>query len=57
MDKNIDITLKVWRQRSPKDKGVFETCWQYQGEDKAPVMLKEELDYEFIVRQQRNYKS
>ena len=24
MDKNIDITLKVWRQKGPKDKGAFE---------------------------------
>lgn len=39
------------------DKFAYVSCWQYQGEDKAPVMLKEELDYEFIVRQQRNYKS
>ena len=39
------------------DKFAYVSCWQYQGEDKAPLMLKEELDYEFIVRQQRNYKS
>ena len=25
MDKNIDITLKVWRQKGPKEKGFFET--------------------------------
>jgi succinate dehydrogenase / fumarate reductase iron-sulfur subunit len=25
MDKNINITLKVWRQRGPKEKGAFET--------------------------------
>ena len=25
MDKNIDITVKVWRQRGPKEKGAFET--------------------------------
>jgi succinate dehydrogenase / fumarate reductase iron-sulfur subunit len=25
MDKNINITLKVWRQKSPKSKGSFET--------------------------------
>lgn len=24
MDKNIDITVKVWRQRGPKEKGAFE---------------------------------
>lgn len=35
----------------------YVSCWEYQGEDKAPVMLKEPLDYEFIVRQQRNYKN
>ncbi|GHT31273.1 succinate dehydrogenase flavoprotein subunit [Bacteroidia bacterium] len=35
----------------------YVSCWEYQGEDKDPVMLKEPLDYEFIVRQQRNYKN
>lgn len=35
----------------------YVSCWEYQGEGKDPVMLKEPLDYEFIVRQQRNYKS
>ena len=25
MDKNINLTLKVWRQRGPKEKGAFET--------------------------------
>lgn len=25
MDKDINVTLKVWRQRSPKEKGKFET--------------------------------
>ena len=39
------------------DKFAYVSCWQYQGEDKDPVMLKEQLDYEFIVRQQRNYKN
>ncbi|OJV35570.1 MAG: succinate dehydrogenase flavoprotein subunit [Bacteroidia bacterium 43-41] len=39
------------------DKFSYVSCWEYQGEDKAPVMYKEPLDYEFIVRQQRNYKS
>ncbi len=34
----------------------YVSCWEYQGEN-APVMYKEPLDYEFIVRQQRNYKS
>ena len=36
---------------------AYVSCWKYQGEDKAPVMYKEPLDYEFVVRQQRNYKS
>jgi len=35
----------------------YVSCWEYQGEDKAPVMNKEPLEYEFVVRQQRNYKS
>ena len=39
------------------DKFSYVSCWEYQGEDKAPFMYKEPLDYEFIVRQQRNYKS
>lgn len=39
------------------DEYAYVSCWEYQGEDKAPVMYKEPLDYEFIVRQQRNYKS
>ncbi|WP_436412568.1 fumarate reductase/succinate dehydrogenase flavoprotein subunit [Petrimonas sp.] len=39
------------------DKFSYVSCWEYQGEDKAPIMYKEPLDYEFIVRQQRNYKS
>ena len=25
MDKNISFTLKVWRQRGPKEKGYFQT--------------------------------
>ena len=25
MDKNISVTLKVWRQRGPKEKGPFQT--------------------------------
>ncbi|MCD7937062.1 MAG: fumarate reductase/succinate dehydrogenase flavoprotein subunit, partial [Tannerellaceae bacterium] len=39
------------------DKFSYVSCWEYQGEDTDPVLLKEPLDYEFIVRQQRNYKS
>lgn len=39
------------------DKFAYVSCWEYQGEDKDPVMYKEPLDYEFVVRQQRNYKN
>ena len=35
----------------------YVSCWEYQGEDKDPIMQKETLDYEFVVRQQRNYKN
>jgi succinate dehydrogenase / fumarate reductase flavoprotein subunit len=39
------------------EKFSYVSCWKYEGEDKDPVMLKEPLDYEFVVRQQRNYKN
>ncbi len=39
------------------DEFAYVSCWEYMGEDKEPVMYKEPLDYEFIVREQRNYKS
>ncbi|MFT3753914.1 MAG: fumarate reductase/succinate dehydrogenase flavoprotein subunit [Paludibacter sp.] len=35
----------------------FASCWKFAGEGKEPELLKEALDYEFIHRQQRNYKS
>jgi succinate dehydrogenase / fumarate reductase flavoprotein subunit len=35
---------------------AYVSCWEYQA-DNTPVLHKEPLDYEFIVRQQRNYKS
>ena len=38
------------------DKFSYVSCWEYQGEDKDPVMLKEMLNYEFVVPQTRNYK-
>ena len=38
------------------DKYMYVSCWEYQGEDKDPVMYKEELKYEAIKVQQRNYK-
>src|SRR5690554_4304946 len=39
------------------DEFAYVSCWEYKGEDNEPVMYKESLDYEFVVRQQRNYKS
>ncbi len=39
------------------DKLSYVSCWEYQGEGEEPKMLKEPLDYEFIVRQTRNYKA
>ena len=39
------------------DKLSYVSCWAYQGDSHDPVMLKEPLDYEFVVRQQRNYKN
>ena len=38
------------------DKFMYVSCWEYQGDDKDPVMLKEPLNYEFVVPQTRNYK-
>ncbi len=35
----------------------FASCWKFAGEGNEPELLKEVLDYEFIHRQQRNYKS
>ena len=39
------------------DEFAYVSCWEYMGHDKEPVMYKEPLEYEFIVREQRNYKS
>ena len=39
------------------DQFAYVSCWEYQGDDQDPVLLKEPLDYEFVVRQQRNYKN
>ena len=39
------------------DQFAYVSCWEYQGEDQDPILLKEPLDYEFVVRQQRNYKN
>ena len=38
------------------DQYMYVSCWKYEGEDKDPVMLKEDLNYEYIKVQQRNYK-
>jgi succinate dehydrogenase / fumarate reductase, flavoprotein subunit len=35
----------------------FASCWKFNGEGEEPTLLKEALDYEFIHRQQRNYKA
>jgi succinate dehydrogenase / fumarate reductase flavoprotein subunit len=39
------------------DRFAYAACWKYTGADKEPEMIKESLDYEFVQRQQRNYKS
>ena len=38
------------------DKFMYVACWEYQGDDKEPVMLKEDLNYQFVTPQTRNYK-
>lgn len=35
----------------------YVACWNYTGEDKEPELIKEELNYEFVKVQTRNYKS
>ena len=35
----------------------YVSCWEYVGGDIEPKIHKELLDYEFVVRQQRDYKS
>jgi succinate dehydrogenase / fumarate reductase flavoprotein subunit len=35
----------------------YVSCWEYEGEDKAPELIKENLEYEAIKVQTRNYKS
>jgi succinate dehydrogenase / fumarate reductase flavoprotein subunit len=34
----------------------FVSCWKFNGEGEEPTLLKEPLIYEFVQRQQRNYK-
>ena len=37
---------------------MYVACWQYQGsDDVAPTLLKEDLNYQYIKVQTRNYKS
>jgi len=38
------------------DNFAYVSCWEYQGEDKTPVLNKEELAYENIKLSQRSYK-
>ncbi len=38
------------------DKFAYAACWEFQGEDKAPVMHKEDLTFEVVKVAQRNYK-
>ncbi len=35
----------------------FVGCWKYTGEDTAPEMIKEDLNYQFVKVQTRNYKA
>lgn len=35
----------------------YVSCWEYQGEDRDPIMNKEPLIYEETERKQRNYKN
>ncbi len=35
----------------------YVACWKYTGEDSKPELIKEELNYEFVKVQTRNYKS
>jgi len=36
---------------------AFASLWKFNGEGEAPELLKEMLEYEFVKRQQRNYKA
>ena len=38
------------------DEFMYVGCWEYKGEDQKPELHKEELNYEFVKVQQRNYK-
>ena len=36
---------------------AFASCWKFNGEGEEPSLFKEALEYEFVKRQQRNYKA
>lgn len=36
---------------------AFASCWKFNGEGEEPALFKEVLAYEFVKRQQRNYKA
>ena len=38
------------------DEFAYVSCWEYQGEDKEPVLNKEVLKFEYVELKQRNYK-
>jgi len=38
------------------EKFSYVSCWKFKGEDQEPELLREDLNYEFIKVQQRNYK-
>ncbi len=35
----------------------YVACWEYKGENQAPELIKEDLNYEFTTVQTRNYKA
>ena len=35
----------------------YVSCWKYTGEDSEPELIKEELNYQYVKVQTRNYKS
>ena len=35
----------------------YVACWKYTGQGKEPELLKEDLNYQYIKVQQRNYKN
>lgn len=39
------------------EKFAYVSCWKYNGEGEEPTLFKEMLEYEFVERQQRNYKA